>query len=89
MHIKHQHVTFILNNIDLFFQKSKPKAQIGKEEAENKNLPKAFVMHRGDIGKSVLQLEMDVRHVMEPNTAVNLKVNKLLQSHFPLRVSNS
>lgn len=38
-------------------------------------------MHRGDIGKSILQLEMDIRHVMEPNTAVNLKVkDKLAQS---------
>lgn len=31
-------------------------------------------MHRGDVGKCVLQLEMDLRHVMEPYTATNLKV---------------
>ena len=78
---KYQNV-IILKNIDLFFQKNKPKGQIAKEEAESKNLPKTFVMHRGDVGKSILQLEMDIRHVMEPNTAVNLKVNKLSQSHF-------
>ncbi|XP_028394576.1 suppressor of SWI4 1 homolog isoform X2 [Dendronephthya gigantea] len=57
-------------------KKSKPKGLVGKEEAENKNLPKTFVMHRGNVGKSILQLEMDIRHVMEPNTAVNLKVRK-------------
>jgi len=33
-------------------------------------------MHRGDVGKSVLQLEIDMRHVMEPYTASKLKVNK-------------
>lgn len=43
---------------------------------EATNLPKTFVMHRGEVGKSILQLEMDIRHVMEPNTAVNLKVQK-------------
>ena len=35
-------------------------------------------MHRGDVGKSIIQLEMDVRHVMEPHTAIHLKVNMLL-----------
>ena len=34
-------------------------------------------MHRGEVGKSILQLEMDIRHVMEPNTAINLKVKLL------------
>ncbi|XP_046844252.1 suppressor of SWI4 1 homolog [Xenia sp. Carnegie-2017] len=33
-------------------------------------------MHRGEVGKSILQLEMDLRHVMEPNTALNLRVRK-------------
>ena len=37
-------------------------------------MPHSFVMHRGDVGKSVLQLEMDIRHVMEPFTATKLKV---------------
>ena len=31
-------------------------------------------MHKGEVGKSVLQLEMDIRHVMEPYTATKLKV---------------
>ena len=37
-------------------------------------MPHSFVMHRGDVGKSVLQLEMDIRNVMEPYTATKLKV---------------
>ena len=37
-------------------------------------MPHSFVMHRGDVGKSVLQLEIDIRHVMEPYTASKLKV---------------
>lgn len=37
-------------------------------------MPHSFVMHRGDVGKSVLQLEIDIRHVMEPYTATKLKV---------------
>ncbi len=37
-------------------------------------------MHRGEIGKSVLQLEVDLRRVMEPYTALNLKVTIVL--HF-------
>ena len=69
-------------------QKSKSKAQVGKEEAESSNLPKTFVMHRGDVGKSIIQLEMDVRHVMEPHTAIHLKVNMLFvyTKHFILDV---
>lgn len=56
-------------------KKTKPKGQMSTNE-EATNLPKTFVMHRGEVGKSILQLEMDIRHVMEPNTAVNLKVRK-------------
>ena len=37
-------------------------------------MPHSFVMHRGDVGKSVLQLEKDIRHIMEPYTASKLKV---------------
>lgn len=35
-------------------------------------------MHRGNVGKYVLQLEMDLRHVMEPYTASNLKVKQYM-----------
>ena len=45
------------------------------EEEVNK-VPHSFVMHRGEVGKSVLKLEVDIRRVMEPYTATKLKVNK-------------
>ena len=44
------------------------------EEEVNK-VPHSFVMHRGEVGKSVLKLEVDIRRVMEPYTATKLKVN--------------
>lgn len=37
-------------------------------------VPHSFVFHRGQIGKNVGQLIMDVRRVMEPFTAESLKV---------------
>lgn len=37
-------------------------------------IPHSFVFHRGQIGKNVGQLIMDVRRVMEPYTAESLKV---------------
>uniref|UniRef100_A0A671WZG7 Peter pan homolog n=1 Tax=Sparus aurata TaxID=8175 RepID=A0A671WZG7_SPAAU len=39
-------------------------------------VPHSFVFHRGQIGKNVGQLIMDVRRVMEPFTAESLKVCK-------------
>ncbi len=44
-------------------------------------------MHRGEIGKSVLQLEVDLRRVMEPYTALNLKVSIVL--HFQSYTANT
>ena len=55
----------------IFFQKKKTSASL---EATEQNVPRSFVMHRGDVGKSVLQLETDLKRVMEPYTALNLKV---------------
>ncbi|XP_051988576.1 suppressor of SWI4 1 homolog [Xyrauchen texanus] len=40
------------------------------------NVPHTFVFHRGQIGKNVGQLVMDMRRVMEPFTANTLKVRK-------------
>ncbi|KAM9493489.1 suppressor of SWI4 1 homolog [Clarias gariepinus] len=40
------------------------------------SVPHSFVFHRGQIGKSVEQLMMDMRRVMEPYTAQSLKVRK-------------
>ncbi|TKS92104.1 Suppressor of SWI4 1 -like protein [Collichthys lucidus] len=39
-------------------------------------VPHSFVFHRGQIGKNVGQLILDVRRVMEPFTAESLKVRK-------------
>ncbi|XP_056256731.1 suppressor of SWI4 1 homolog [Seriola aureovittata] len=39
-------------------------------------VPHSFVFHRGQIGKNVGQLILDVRRVMEPYTAESLKVKK-------------
>ena len=44
------------------------------QDANDLSVPRSFVMHRGEIGKTVLQLETDLRRVMEPYTAMNLKV---------------
>lgn len=38
------------------------------------NVPHTFVFHRGQIGKNVGQLVLDMRRVMEPYTAKSLKV---------------
>lgn len=39
-------------------------------------VPHSFVFHRGQIGKNVGQLILDVRRVMEPYTAESLKIRK-------------
>ncbi|XP_051244076.1 suppressor of SWI4 1 homolog [Dicentrarchus labrax] len=39
-------------------------------------VPHSFVFHRGQIGKNVGQLILDVRRVMEPFTAESLKIRK-------------
>jgi len=54
----------------------KKKKTSASLEATEQNVPRSFVMHRGDVGKSVLQLETDLKRVMEPYTALNLKVRK-------------
>lgn len=38
--------------------------------------PHSFVIHRGKVGKFIKSLETDLRRVLEPNTAKNLKVLK-------------
>lgn len=50
-----------------------PNSQDGKEELLKK-APHTFVFHRGQVGKSIRELEMDLRRVMEPFTASRLKV---------------
>lgn len=45
-----------------------------EEPEELKRAPHSFVIHRGQIGKSLLQLVKDFRKVMEPFTASSLQV---------------
>uniref|UniRef100_A0A3Q0RLA9 Peter pan homolog n=1 Tax=Amphilophus citrinellus TaxID=61819 RepID=A0A3Q0RLA9_AMPCI len=59
--------------------KNQKKAQIkASQEAEEaySSVPHTLVFHRGQVGKNVGQLIADVRRVMEPYTAVALKVRK-------------
>ncbi|XP_071325593.1 suppressor of SWI4 1 homolog [Trachinotus anak] len=63
--------------------KSKTKNQKKSREAANHlaeqtygAVPHSFVFHRGQVGKNVGQLILDVRRVMEPFTAESLKVRK-------------
>ncbi|XP_037545027.1 suppressor of SWI4 1 homolog isoform X2 [Nematolebias whitei] len=63
--------------------KSKTKTQKkAREEAHQvaehayRSVPHSFVFHRGQIGKNVGQLVMDMRRVMQPFTAESLKVRK-------------
>ncbi|KAI7803500.1 suppressor of SWI4 1 homolog isoform X1 [Triplophysa rosa] len=63
--------------------KSKTKYQKKAREAANNlaeetygSVPHTFVFHRGQIGKNVGQLVMDMRRVMEPYTAISLKARK-------------
>ena len=46
------------------------------EEVEVNKAPHSFVFMRGHVGSNVNQLTMDMRRVMEPFTASNLKIRK-------------
>ena len=48
------------------------------DKDERTKAPHSFVIHRGKTGKYVQDLTNDVRKVMEPYTATNLKVRKLM-----------
>ncbi|KAF5908819.1 suppressor of SWI4 1, partial [Clarias magur] len=59
--------------------KNQKKARITANQLSGEtygSVPHSFVFHRGQIGKSVEQLMMDMRRVMEPYTAQALKVRK-------------
>ncbi|XP_061761197.1 suppressor of SWI4 1 homolog [Nerophis ophidion] len=45
-------------------------------EETYRNVPHSFVFHRGQVGKNISQLIMDMRRVMKPYTAEQLKVRK-------------
>lgn len=53
------------------------------DKDEPSKAPHSFVIHRGKTGKYVQDLTSDVRKVMEPYTASNLKVFVLyISKHF-------
>ena len=53
----------------------KNKASVPEaEETEVSKAPHSFVIHRGNVGRSVIDLTSDFRQVMEPYTASNIKV---------------
>ncbi|XP_041673479.1 suppressor of SWI4 1 homolog [Cheilinus undulatus] len=56
-------------------KKSRAQANHVAEETYGA-VPHSFVFHRGQIGKNVGQLILDVRRVMEPYTAESLKIRK-------------
>ncbi|XP_041364631.1 suppressor of SWI4 1 homolog [Gigantopelta aegis] len=59
--------------------KSAKRAQSSQgdvQELQAKQAPHSFVFHRGQVGKNVRHLVLDVRRIMEPYTAVKLKVRK-------------
>ncbi|RWS06137.1 protein Peter pan-like protein [Dinothrombium tinctorium] len=58
-------------------RKKKSKKNANETEADELvKAPHSFVIKRGRIGRKCAQLMMDVRKVMEPFTASNLKINK-------------
>ncbi|XP_077181935.1 suppressor of SWI4 1 homolog [Paroedura picta] len=57
-------------------QKKERAAAQHRSQEEYSTVPHSFVFHRGHIGKNLQQLILDVRRVMEPYTATNLKVRK-------------
>ncbi|XP_065829296.1 suppressor of SWI4 1 homolog [Oscarella lobularis] len=46
------------------------------QELEDLKPPRSFVIHRGIVGKDIQQLVLDMRKVLEPNTASHLKVRQ-------------
>lgn len=68
-------LTFNLLNWFLLKKRLKKlKKTVYEEPDELKRAPHSFVIHRGQIGKSLLQLVKDFRKVMEPFTASSLQV---------------
>ncbi|KAI6059988.1 Suppressor of SWI4 1-like protein [Aix galericulata] len=57
-------------------QKKERAAAVQQAQQDFGTVPHSFVFHRGRVGKSVRQLILDVRRVMEPYTARALKVRK-------------
>lgn len=54
----------------------KRRTHVVPSEDEYVSVPRSFVMRKGTVGKSVTRLMLDMRHVMEPYTALKLRVRK-------------
>lgn len=50
------------------------------KDTEAETAPKSFVIRSGELTKAASRLTLDLRRVMEPNTASNLKVRAFVQS---------
>lgn len=57
-------------------QKNKRTHVAPQVDPTKKGPPKSFVMRRGHVGKMLRRLEQDLRHVMMPHTAQNLKASQ-------------
>lgn len=66
-------------------QRKKQSAADKQMTKKNDGAPKSMVIRIGaqEVGGAVSQLVQDVRHVMEPDTAVRLKVCKLQVWAYP------
>ncbi|CCD67360.1 Brix domain-containing protein [Caenorhabditis elegans] len=59
-----------------FVKKLQKQKFLENKEIELARQPHCLVIHRGDVGKYVKGLESDLRNLVEPNTAKNLKILK-------------
>jgi len=57
-------------------RKTRTHVRAEEETDPSKKAPKSFVMRSGAVGRSVTALVKDVRRMMEPNTATNLRERK-------------
>ncbi|NXG60436.1 SSF1 protein, partial [Hemiprocne comata] len=55
-------------------QKKERAAALHQAQQDFGSVPHSFVFHHGRVGKSVRQLSLDMRRVMEPYTARALRV---------------
>ena len=57
-------------------RKKKKLPEPQAEDSETVGVPRSFVFHRGNVGKTIINLVSDMKHVMQPFTALNLKATK-------------
>lgn len=64
------------NNLIKIYQFQRTKKQNNEEPEEVKRAPHTFVINKGLVGRNVNKLINDLRMILEPNTASQLKVKK-------------